>query len=178
MTKLFVYGVDSKCPKDILEEEFGKYGTVDDVYITEKGFAFVTMSEKDDALAAIKELNGEKIDGQEVKVEEARPKEDRGGGSRRDGGGGGFGRDRRDDRRDDRRGGGGGGDRNCYTCNKPGHMARDCREGGGRDDRRGGGGGRDDRRGGGGSRACYNCNKEGHMARECPEGDRRDRGGR
>jgi len=161
-TKLFVYGVNSQCPKEILEDEFGKCGQVDDVYVTEKGFAFVTMADKDGADAAIKQLHGEELDGQPIKVEEARPREDRNGGrsfGSRGGfgrGGGGFGRER----------GGGGGDRNCYNCNKPGHMARDCRQGGGRDDRRGGGGG---------NRACYNCNKEGHMARECPEGDRRDR---
>ena len=37
MTKLFVYGVNSRCPKDLLEEEFGRCGKVDDVYITGKG---------------------------------------------------------------------------------------------------------------------------------------------
>ena len=37
MTKLFVYGVNARCPKDILEDEFGRCGKVDDVYITEKG---------------------------------------------------------------------------------------------------------------------------------------------
>ena len=37
MTKLFVYGVNQNCPKDILEDEFSKCGRVDDVYITRKG---------------------------------------------------------------------------------------------------------------------------------------------
>ena len=37
MTKLFVYGVNARCPKDILEDEFSRCGKVDDVYITEKG---------------------------------------------------------------------------------------------------------------------------------------------
>ena len=37
MTKLFVYGVNSRCPKDLLEDEFGRCGKVEDVYITGKG---------------------------------------------------------------------------------------------------------------------------------------------
>lgn len=184
MTKLFVYGVNSRCPKDLLEDEFSRCGKVEDVYITGKGFAFVTMADQEGVDSAINKLNGVEIDGQEVKVEQARPREEgRGGGrsfgdrGRRGGFGdrgrsGGFGDRRRDDRRDDRRGGGG-----CFNCNQSGHMARDCPE---EDRRRGGGGGGFGRRGGGGggSRACYNCNKDGHMARECPEEDRRDRGGR
>ena len=139
MTKLFVYGVNSRCPKGVLEDEFARFGDVTDVHITEKGFAFVTMENQDDAEEAIRKLNGAEIDGQEVKVEESRPRDNRGGGGRSFGrdrrddrrGGGGFGRDRRDsDRRDDRRGGGGGA---CYNCNREGHMARDCPDGDRRD---------------------------------------------
>ena len=37
MTKLFVYGVNSSCPKDLIEDEFGRCGKVTDVYITGKG---------------------------------------------------------------------------------------------------------------------------------------------
>ena len=37
MTKLFVYGVNSRCPKDLIEDEFGRCGKVEDVYITGKG---------------------------------------------------------------------------------------------------------------------------------------------
>ena len=57
-TKLFVYGVNRSCPKDILEERFSKFGSVTDVYITEKGYAFVTMEDEGDAQAAVDELNG------------------------------------------------------------------------------------------------------------------------
>jgi len=115
MSKLFVYGVqpDSRAT---LEQEFGRCGEVTDVFITEKGYAFVTMADESGAENAIKELNGQTIDGQEIKVDNARPRGDRGGrrgggfrGGRGRGGfgggrgGGGF---RGGDR--DRRGGGGG----------------------------------------------------------------------
>merc|ERR1739848_974513 len=104
MAKLFVYGVNARCPRDILEGEFARCGEVTDVYITEKGYAFVTMADDDSADAAVKELNGAVIDGQEVKVDRARGGGGGGRGERRDGGfgggrGGGF------------RGGGYGGDR-------------------------------------------------------------------
>ena len=82
MTTLFVYGVNKSCPKGLLEDEFGRYGDVTDVHITEKGFAFVTMENQDDAEEAIRKLNGKEIDGQEVKVEESRPRDSRGGGGR------------------------------------------------------------------------------------------------
>ena len=51
------------------QREFDKFGRVDDVFITGKGYAFVTMEDIEDAKDAIKELNGATIDGQEVKVE-------------------------------------------------------------------------------------------------------------
>ena len=57
-TKLFVYGVNRSCPKDVLEDKFAKIGAVSDVYITEKGYAFVTMADEGDAQAAVDELNG------------------------------------------------------------------------------------------------------------------------
>ena len=37
MTKLFVYGVNSSCPKDLIEDEFSRCGKVTDIYITGKG---------------------------------------------------------------------------------------------------------------------------------------------
>jgi cold shock CspA family protein len=61
-----------------------------------RGFAFVTMGTAEAAQAAIASMHGARLDGRELTVNEARPKEDRprGGGF---GGGGGYG------------GGGGGG---------------------------------------------------------------------
>merc|ERR1712127_631719 len=61
----------------------------------------------------------------------------------------------------------------CYKCNRTGHFARECSQGGSSS---GGGvgfgGGFRGGRGGGfgrGESSCYNCNKPGHIARECPE---------
>eukprot|EP00096_Caligus_rogercresseyi_P004638 TRINITY_DN18_c0_g1_i5.p1 TRINITY_DN18_c0_g1~~TRINITY_DN18_c0_g1_i5.p1 ORF type:complete len:184 (-),score=57.66 TRINITY_DN18_c0_g1_i5:347-844(-) len=83
-TKLFVYGVRDTCPRSVLEDEFTKIGPVEDVHITEKGYAFVTMSTAEDAKRAMRKLDGATVHGQEVKVEIAH-----GGGGRRGGGGGG-----------------------------------------------------------------------------------------
>ena len=60
-TKLFVYGVNRSCPKNLLEDQFSKFGAVSDVYITEKGYAFVTMDNAGEAQAAIDERNGTQL---------------------------------------------------------------------------------------------------------------------
>lgn len=72
MTKLFVYGVNANCPKDKLEKEFSAMGEVTDCFITGKGYAFVTMANHEDATRAVEKLHGTEVDGQEIKVEEAR----------------------------------------------------------------------------------------------------------
>ena len=60
------------------------------------------MSSKEDAEKAISQLNGKEVDGRELKVNEAKPREDRGG--RGGGYGGGYGGGRGN--------GGGGGNNN------------------------------------------------------------------
>merc|ERR1719346_361762 len=91
MAKLFVYGVNRRCPREELENEFSRCGEVTDVYITEKGFAFVTMADESGAAAAIKELNGAIVDGQEIKVDNAHSGDRRGGGGFRGDRRGGYG---------------------------------------------------------------------------------------
>ncbi len=62
-----------------------------------RGFAFVEM-EDSAANSAINALDGQELDGRTLKVNEARPREERGGdrgGGRRDRRSGGGGRDRR-----------------------------------------------------------------------------------
>merc|ERR1711936_495029 len=75
MSKLFVYGVNAQCPRETLEDEFSKYGEVVDVYNTGKGFAFVTFADERNASEAIRGMNGQVIDGQEIKVDVASSKE-------------------------------------------------------------------------------------------------------
>ena len=51
-----------------------------------RGFAFVEMATDEGATALINALNGQSVDGRELKVSEAKPR--RSGGGDRDGGGG------------------------------------------------------------------------------------------
>ncbi len=91
------YGVSD----DNLREVFEAFGTVSSAKVItdkysgrSKGFGFVEMDNDAEANAAIEQLDGAEIDGRSVKVNEARPREDRGNGggggrSNRGGGGGG-----------------------------------------------------------------------------------------
>jgi len=106
MTNIFVGNLSFDTTQSDLESAFGQFGAVDRVHIVTdrdsgqpRGFAFVEMSERQAADAAIAQLNGTELRGRAMNVNEARPKPE-GGGSR--GGGGGFNR---------RPGGGGGGQR-------------------------------------------------------------------
>lgn len=89
--------------EDELREAFEAYGAVDSARIItdrdtgrSKGFGFVEMSDDSQAQAAIDALNGSDAGGRSLKVNEARPREDRGGGGGggrgRSGGGGGYNR--------------------------------------------------------------------------------------
>jgi RNA recognition motif-containing protein len=64
-----------------------------------RGFAFVEMTNSDEAAKAIQEMNGRELNGRALNVNEARPREERGGAARFGGGrggrsGGGMGRRR------------------------------------------------------------------------------------
>ncbi len=116
-TKLFVGNLSFDTTENDLQDLFASIGPVTDVNLVtdrmsgrSRGFAFVTMATPEAAQAAIQNLNGKNIQGRDIAVNEARPREERGGGGGgggyggggRGGGGGGGGRDRGD------RGGGGG----------------------------------------------------------------------
>jgi len=113
-----------------LEQAFAQYGVVTSAKVINdretgrsKGFAFVEMETGGDE--AIQALNGSDLDGRQIVVNEARPREERGGGGGGGGrGGGGYG------------GGGGGGGGDGGGGGGGGY-------GGGGGGRGGGGGGRD-----------------------------------
>lgn len=77
-----------------LNSAFAAYGRVDGVRLAmdrdtgrPRGFAFVEMNNDSEAKAAIAGLNGHSLDGREIVVNEAKPREDRAGSG---GGNGGF----------------------------------------------------------------------------------------
>jgi cold-inducible RNA-binding protein len=87
---------------DGLRGAFEEFGTVDSASVItdretgrSRGFGFVEMPDAEEAKAAIEGTNGLDLDGRQLNVNEARPREDRGsgggGGGRRGGGGGGGG---------------------------------------------------------------------------------------
>jgi RNA recognition motif-containing protein len=132
--KLYVGNISFDTTEDILRDAFSKYGSVSDCFLPTdresgrpRGFAFVTMPASE-AETACEQINETDIDGRTVRVNESRPKEDRGGGGGGGrGGGGGYGGG------GGGRGGGGGGYRGGGGGGGYG--------GGGGGDRRGGGGG-------------------------------------
>ena len=94
--KIYVGNLNFASTDGGLRDLFGEHGEVEDVRIVtdrdtgrSRGFGFVTMPDHDQAQAAISAIDGREFDGRTLKVNEARPREDRGGG-----GGGGRGRGR------------------------------------------------------------------------------------
>jgi RNA recognition motif-containing protein len=139
--KLYVGNLAYSVRDDSLQQAFAEFGTVTSAKVMmdretgrSKGFGFVEMGSDAEAQAAINGMNGQPLEGRNIVVNEARPREERPGGF---GGGGsrGFGF------------GGGGGGRSPYG-------------GGGSGGGYGGGGGRSPyggggRSGGGGGRGGY-----------------------
>ncbi len=111
-TKLYVGNLSFDTSGQDLEELFGEVGTVESASVIEdrdtgrsRGFGFIEMSSKEEAAQAIEQFNGKEVDGRELKVNEAKPRESRGGG----GGGGRGGYGGGGGGRGGNRGGGGGG---------------------------------------------------------------------
>ena len=86
MSKIYVGNLPFSADEAAVRALFEKHGTVDSVSLINdrdtgrfRGFAFVEM-EDSAANAAIKALNGKEVDGRELNVNEARPREERSGG--------------------------------------------------------------------------------------------------
>jgi cold-inducible RNA-binding protein len=100
-TKLYVGNIPFSTTAQDLQDLFAQAGTVASVDLIfdkltgrSRGFAFVGMTTGEEAQQAIEKLNGYSMDGRNLTVTEARPKEDRParsfeGGERRGFGGGG-----------------------------------------------------------------------------------------
>jgi cold-inducible RNA-binding protein len=104
--KLYVGNLGFNVTKADLEGMLAAYGAVRSAEVImdrdtgrSKGFAFVEMSNDQEAQAAISGLNGKEHDGRSLTVNEARPREERrtgaGGGGGGGGGRGGYGGGRR-----------------------------------------------------------------------------------
>jgi len=102
--KLYVGGLSYDTTQEGLKDAFSQAGTVESASVItdkfsgrSKGFGFVEMATEEEAQAAISMWDGKELDGRQIKVNEARPMEERPrrtGGFNRGGSGsgrGGFG---------------------------------------------------------------------------------------
>jgi RNA recognition motif-containing protein len=97
--KLYVGNLTYSTTEDELRTLFAQAGTVTSVALIKdrdtgqsKGFAFVEMATQAEAQKGISLFHGKPLNGRDLTVNMARPREERGGGFRGSrGGGGGFG---------------------------------------------------------------------------------------
>ena len=94
-TKLYVGNLSYDTTENDLQDLFAPHGNVVGVQLImdkmsgrSRGFGFVTMETKESADAAVAAMNGKNVEGRDLTVNEARPREDRPAG------GGGYGGDR------------------------------------------------------------------------------------
>jgi RNA recognition motif-containing protein len=90
-TKLYVGNLGFQTTSQELQQLVAQVGTVQSASVVEdrdtgrsRGFAFVEMSTQEEATSAIEQFNGKEVGGRTLKVNEAKPRENRAGG------GGGF----------------------------------------------------------------------------------------
>ena len=86
-TKLYVGNLSFETAESDINELFAQVGNVASCsLITDKstgksrGFAFVEMGSEEEAQKAIADCNGKDMDGRDLKVNEAKPREDRSSG--------------------------------------------------------------------------------------------------
>ncbi|MEW6014831.1 MAG: RNA-binding protein [Candidatus Zixiibacteriota bacterium] len=87
---IYVGNLSTDATEDDLRQAFEGFGQVTSVNIIKdkfsgesRGFGFVEMSSKEEALAAISGLNGKQLRDRSLNVNEARPRTDGGGGGGR-----------------------------------------------------------------------------------------------
>lgn len=97
---IYVGNLSYQVGQQDLKEVFSEYGTVKNVQLPTdretgrvRGFAFVEMETEAEESAAIEALDSAEWMGRALRVNKAKPREDRGGGGgRREGNGGGYSR--------------------------------------------------------------------------------------
>jgi len=82
--KLYVGNLSFETTENDLQDLFEQHGTVNEVHLMmdrmtgkSRGFAFVTMNDDEQAKTAMGATNGKELNGRALKVNEARPREDR-----------------------------------------------------------------------------------------------------
>jgi len=100
---IYVSNLSFNVQDEDLREFFAPYGEVTSAKVImdretnrSRGFAFVEMSDESAGQKAIRELDGAQVDGRPIRVNVAKPREEKGnggggGGRRNFGGGGGYG---------------------------------------------------------------------------------------
>src|SRR5436190_13530654 len=88
-SKLYVGNMSFNTSEAALREAFGQFGTITATFIATdretgrpRGFGFITFTTEDEAKVAAEKMNGVDLDGRQLTVNEAKPKEAGGGGSR------------------------------------------------------------------------------------------------
>jgi len=86
--KLYVGNLAFETSSNDLQTLFAQAGTVESVSLIEdretgrsRGFGFVEMSTKEEGDAAVAQFNGKDVGGRTLKVNEAKPRENRNGGN-------------------------------------------------------------------------------------------------
>ena len=82
--QIYVGNMSYQTSEESLSEVFAEYGEVSKVVLISdretgraKGFGFVTMNNDEEAKAAVEALNEKEIDGRTLRVNEAKPREER-----------------------------------------------------------------------------------------------------
>jgi RNA recognition motif-containing protein len=88
--RIYVGNLSYSTNEEALRTKFQEFGEVEEAKVISdydtgrsRGFGFVTMPNDEEANAAIEALNGTELDGRTLKVNEARPRGERGGGRQR-----------------------------------------------------------------------------------------------
>lgn len=82
--KVYVGNLPFTVDQEKLKELFASYGEAEEVIVISdkfsgrsKGFGFITFKDEESAKKAIAEMNDKEIEGRKLKVNEAKPMEDR-----------------------------------------------------------------------------------------------------